>query len=88
MVNAIKLTHMQQDELNDKLIDAVKNGDIKNVRELLAKGADVGAKSNFDVTALHEAALKGYVEVAKVLIGNGADVDAKDNESKTALHLP
>ena len=31
MVNATRLTRVQQDELNDKLIDAVKNGDIKLV---------------------------------------------------------
>ena len=99
MVNATKLTQMQQKELNDKLIDAVKNGDIKNVRELIENGADVNAKDKNRWTALHEAALNGNidaakflienganVDVAKVLIEKGADVDAKNNDGGTALH--
>ena len=86
MVNATKLTQMQQDKLNNKLINAAKNGDIKNVKELLAKGADVGTKNKNGETALHFAAWDGHVDVVKVLIEKGADVDAKDNDGKTALH--
>ena len=68
MVNATKLTQMQQKELNDKLIDAVKNGDIKNVRELIEKGADVDAKDKYGWTALHNVAQEENILVASVLI--------------------
>ena len=86
MVNATKLTQMQQKELNNKFIAAAKNGDIKNVRELLANGADVDAKDKDGETALHWAACSGKVDIATFLIENGADVDAKSNYGKTALH--
>ncbi len=86
MVNTTKLTQMQQEELNDKLIAAAKNGDIKNVRELLANGADVDAKDKDGETALHWAACSGKVDIATFLIEKGADVDAKSNYGKTALH--
>ena len=81
---------MQQKELNDKLISAAINGDIKKVRELIENGADVDAKNNDGKTALHKAALRGNVDVVKVLIENRADVVAKDECGKTALrsHLP
>ena len=70
MVNATKLT-LSKNELNNKLIDAATNGDIKNVRELLVNGADVNAKSNRGWTALHEAALYGHVDIVKFLIEKG-----------------
>ena len=85
MVNTTKLT-LSKNELNDRLIDAAKNEDIKNVRELLANGADVDAKDKNGETALHWAACDGRVDVAKILIEKGADVDAKDNHGWTALH--
>ncbi len=86
MVNTTKLTQTQQKELNDRLIDAAKNEDIKNVRELLANGADVDAKDKNGETALHWAACDGRVDVAKILIEKGADVDAKSNFNETSLH--
>ena len=67
MVNATKLTHMQQDELNDKLIDAVKNGDIKNVRELIENGADVNAKDKNNETAVEIAIRRGYHQIAELI---------------------
>ena len=86
MVNATKLTQMQQDELNNKLINAVKNGDIKNVRELIEKGADVDAKDKSRWTALHWAACSGKVDISTFLIEKRADVNAKNNDGGTALH--
>ncbi len=86
MVNATRLTRVQQDELNDKLIDAVKNGDIKNVRELIENGADVNAKDKNRWTALFWAACSGKFDISTFLIEKGADVDAKNNDGGTALH--
>ena len=87
MVNTTKLIQIQQEEINGKLISAVKNGDINSVRESIGNGADVDAKSNRGWTALHEAALYGHVDVAKFLIAKGADVDARDIYGWTALHV-
>jgi len=64
--------------VNDDLIAAVKRGDIETVRSLLAKGADVNAKTNYDATALHFAAFRGNLEMVKVLIAAGADPNLKD----------
>ena len=86
MVNITKLTQVQQDKLNNKLIDAVKNGDIKNAEELIRSGANADAKDDWRFTALHWAAWRGHVNVARVLIDKGADVDAKDKDGETALH--
>ena len=86
MVNATKLTQIQQEELNNKLINAATNGDIKNVRELIESGANVDAKDDWRFTALHWAAWYGKVDIARVLIENGVHVDATNNDGWTALH--
>ena len=86
MVNATKLTQMQQDELNNKLLSAAINGDINSVRESIVNGADVNAKDNDGKTALHWAAWDGKVDITTFLIEKGADVGAKDENGKTALH--
>ena len=70
---------------NQELIDAAYSGDIKEVKALIAAGADVNAKNNYGFTALMEAALMGHTEIAKALIAAGADVNAKSNRGETAL---
>ena len=86
MVNTTKLT-LSKNELNDKLIDAVRNRDVKRVKELLAKGADVDVTNKDSRTALHEAAYYGNVGVAKVLTENRADVNARDKNNETAVEV-
>jgi ankyrin repeat protein len=69
----------QQASLNEALIAAAKQGDAAAVKELLAKGATVNARTNYGGTALHFAADRGHLEVLKVLVEAGADVNAKDD---------
>jgi hypothetical protein len=52
---------------------------------LRAAGADVRARTHFNETALHSAALHGWNEIVKRLVADGADVDAADNNSLTPL---
>jgi outer membrane protein assembly factor BamB len=66
-------------DLKEELLAAAKKGDAAAVKALLAKGADVNAKSAYGVTALGFAADRGQVEVAKVLIEHKADVNVKDS---------
>jgi ankyrin repeat protein len=64
--------------VNDDLIAAAKRGDAVAVKSLIAKGANVNARTNYGATALHFAADRGHLEVIKVLVEAGADVNAKD----------
>ena len=64
---------------------AVHKGDIKKVRELLDKGADV---NQWDYgTALMTAAGENRLEIAKLLIERGADLNAQANVGYSALGL-
>src|SRR5260221_5331590 len=71
--------------LEDKLISAVKNGELKNVETCIAAGASLEARDNQNRTALMGAAEKGYSEIVRVLIDAGADIRAEDSFRCTAF---
>ncbi len=68
-----------------ELINAVKNGDLKNVETLIAAGTGLEARDNENMTVLMIAAKKGYTDIASRLINAGAQVDATDRYNGTAL---
>jgi outer membrane protein assembly factor BamB len=65
-------------DLGVDLLAAARKGDAATVKALLAKGADVNARSPYGATALFFAADKGHLEVVKVLLQHKADINAKD----------
>ena len=75
------------DPIGTPLITAAGANRLECVKVLLKHGADVNATgaSTVKETALHWAALHGYVDVMKVLIEDGADVNAKDVVGRTPL---
>ena len=58
---------------------------VRQVKEMLANGADVNAKGVFGRTALMVAAWNGKTDTVKALVEAGADVNAKNNDGWTAL---
>ena len=63
---------------NEALWQAARDGDTAAITAALAKGADVNAKSRYDVTPLIFAAGSGRLDAVKLLISRGADVNAQD----------
>ena len=76
-----------KDSREDKLITAVKNGDLKNIKTFIAAGADLEARDNEDRTALMRAAEKGLADVVKILLDAGANVGTKTKFGWTALFI-
>jgi ankyrin repeat protein len=66
------------EDSKDDFLAAARKGDAKRVSDLLDKGVDVNAKTDYGATALSFAAEKGHLEVVKVLLKHKADVNAKD----------
>jgi hypothetical protein len=58
--------------------DAARTGNIEAVKQHLADGAEVNAKSSGGRTPLHWAANRGHEEVAELLIAKGAEVNTMD----------
>jgi hypothetical protein len=73
---------------NDALRFAAKMGNLKEVQEIVKKGADPTNATSYGNTALHYAANEGKVEVVQYLINCGKDVQAgaKTNRGETPLH--
>lgn len=73
-------------ELNEKLLDAAKDGNLDQVKSLIEQGADIEAKTDNGSTPLHWAAASGHTDVANLLLEKGADIEAKDRGGWTPLH--
>lgn len=71
---------------------ACERGNLKIVKSLLKKGADIESKNCGGCTPLHWACnffnfhLR-YVQVVKFLLGKGANIDSKDARGCTPLHM-
>ena len=61
---------------DDSIHSAASAGHIEAVKQHLAAGTDVNAKSERGATPLHRAATFGHKEIAELLIDKGADVNA------------
>jgi ankyrin repeat protein len=65
---------------------AARDGNIEAVRQHLASGTDVDAKTDTGYAPLQFAANYGRKEIAELLISKGADVNTKSNKGITPLH--
>jgi ankyrin repeat protein len=66
---------------------AARDGNIEAVKQHLAAGTDVNAKSDYGWTPLFMAAGKGHKEIVELLLANGAEVNAKNEGGKTGEEL-
>ena len=64
------------------LIDAVRMGNLKDVKRAVKNGQDVNAELGMLGAPLHTT---GDIEIAKFLIANGADVDRKNKRGESPL---
>ena len=67
------------------IVDATKEGNIKSIKQHLAAGADVNAKTESGWTPLHEATDWRHEEIVELLIAAGADVNAENVDGYTPL---
>lgn len=72
-------------DINERLIETVRRGDIQAVQNLLGQGADPNAHNQSDYTALMTAVHFNYEQMVRILLDAGADIDAQDNSGTTAL---
>lgn len=64
--------------LDENLARAARDGEIEQVKKMLAYGADVHA---WDDVPLRWAAAKGHTVVVAILVGEGANIHAHDDEA-------
>jgi len=72
-------------DLNMQLIEAARRGDVAAVTNLVAKGADVRARTPQGYSALSGASGKGHTEVVRFLLGKGVNVNERLRGGTNAL---
>ncbi|HSS48186.1 MAG TPA: ankyrin repeat domain-containing protein, partial [Thermoanaerobaculia bacterium] len=70
---------------NAALFQAVKEGRLDAIRDLLRRGADANARNESGVTPLIMAAIVGGEPAARELLRAGADPNVQDHHEGTAL---
>eukprot|EP01087_Luapelamoeba_hula_P016302 TRINITY_DN500_c1_g2_i1.p1 TRINITY_DN500_c1_g2~~TRINITY_DN500_c1_g2_i1.p1 ORF type:complete len:416 (-),score=38.82 TRINITY_DN500_c1_g2_i1:110-1357(-) len=68
------------------LCNAAKNGDLAQVKQLLAQGVSIEQDDQNGKTALHWAVERKDVKMAALLIDMGANIGAKNQRGQTPVH--
>jgi ankyrin repeat protein len=66
---------------------AVRNNNIRGVKLLIKKGADVNLRGILEIMPLHFAANKGNLEISKLLVSNRARIDPVMSNGWSPLHV-
>lgn len=75
-------------KLNDDLLEATKKGNLLEVKDLLAKGADPNYLGEKNRIALHVAAYYGHTHIASFLLQQtGIGIEIGDVDMHTPLHF-
>ena len=80
----IQRKNLLQEQLNEQFVNAIKEDNLIKVKKLLAAGANINTRDNFERTPLMYA-IDCDIELVQFLINSGADVNAKDDIGYTAL---
>ncbi len=77
---------MTPEEATRNLLRAAEDGDLDAAIAALAAGADVNARSDWQITPLHLAVTDAHSYLTCLLIANHADVNATNEYGATPLH--
>lgn len=69
------------------LSEAVRRGDLDQVKSCLDRGEDIEKSDRRGRTVLHIAVMVEKPEVARYLLEHGANVNRQDDEGRTPLHI-
>ena len=59
--------------MENEMMDAVRNGDIENVKLLLDNGIDINIRDRFGGTALNLASSGDHTDIVRLLLDRGAN---------------
>jgi C-terminal processing protease CtpA/Prc len=71
--------------LGERLLSALRSGDMGVVQMCLSFGADVNAKDKYGFTPLHVARMRGQEDIAKLLLAKGADPNIAPPDTGTPV---
>ena len=75
-----------QEQLNDALIEAAKQGSLADIQSLLDRHANIDTRDYSDDAPLHHASMKGHHQCIELLLDRHADINALGSYNNTPLH--
>ncbi|MCU1263970.1 MAG: ankyrin repeat-containing protein [Acidobacteria bacterium] len=84
---SVNLLDKRDDELSTVLMVAAMAGKTETAKLLIARGADINAKTKLGRTALTWASWRGMTDTVKALLTSGAEVNARDVRGGTPLNF-
>jgi uncharacterized protein len=75
-----------QEELNNKLRQAMFSHDYAGARRLVEKGADPNTTSGWGSPFIYWCSEKGKIDLIDIALEKGADINAANKSGETALH--
>ena len=85
LIISVHLLPHNRQYLGEELKKATLDSNVRRVRELLMKGADVNWRDDYDWTALHWASF-GKPHIIKVLLISSPNINQRSILGDTALH--
>lgn len=89
--NKAKVQAEAQRDVNAKLLDCARAGNVDGIREVVKAGADLEAGSphpwEHKQKPLHRAIFSGGVDAIETLVELGADIASRDGDRHSALHI-
>jgi len=82
----VSMARQERRPVDLSLFTAAKNGEQQEVKALLDQGADINAKDDQGMTALHLAAQGGHTDVVEFLLSKDADINAQNIKGYTPLY--
>jgi len=76
-----------QVNINDGLVQAAYKGEIRKIRSLIAKGADIHQTDHKGKTALIASSTQGHLDIVEILLSKGADVNFQPKKGLNSLML-
>ena len=74
-------------EYKNPVTAAVQNEDVDELRDLIARGANVNEKEDDGTSPLAAAVENGNLEIVRILLDFGAKVNARDDDKRTPLMM-
>jgi ankyrin repeat protein len=75
----------EQAALAEKMVEAIRNQDLKQARQLIDDGVDVRQRDGWGDTLLHQCAVFDQGDIAKELVFHRADPNAQNHMGMTPL---
>jgi len=86
----LQFSNVQADEfrdLNFKLFDAAKTGDLKKTKQLIEQGASIKARNRIGNSALIYAAKSGSIKLVRYLVEQEAQINMVNTRGQSALMI-